>query len=161
MFPRRAGLKPLFPLPPAPDLNPKGVRSESADPDSLAIAWDVSGPAWPGARPPSWRWSHSPFPPCLPQEVDKRHHNGHGFLYKVWWREAGKTDARWNSAEVKAPPFLVRNAGTYTPFEIRVQAVNSLGSGPEPEAEIGRSGEDSRSPFSQTRNRKQEKPVCF
>lgn len=84
----------------------------------------------------------------FPQEVDKTHHNGHGFLYMVSWREAGKRDARWNSAEVKSPPFLVRSTGTYTPFEITVQAVNSLGSGPEPETEIGHSGEDSRSPFS-------------
>lgn len=76
------------------------------------------------------------------------YHNGHGFLYEVSWREAGKRDARWNSAEVKSPPFLVQNTGTYTPFEIQVKAVNSLGSGPAPEPLIGHSGEDSRCPFS-------------
>lgn len=75
------------------------------------------------------------------------YHNGHDFQYKVSWREAGRGDARWNSAEVKSPPFLVQKAGTYTPFEIKVQAVNSLGSGPAPEPEIGHSGEDSRSRF--------------
>lgn len=79
--------------------------------------------------------------------MDQMYHNGHGFLYKVLWREAGAQDARWNSAEVKSPPFLVQNARTYTPFEIKVQAVNSLGSGPAPEPEIGHSGEDSRSCF--------------
>lgn len=79
------------------------------------------------------------------------YHNGHGFLYKVSWREAGARDARWNSAEVKSPPFLVQKAGTYTPFEIKVQAVNSLGSGPTPEPEIGHSGEDSRSLFTSSK----------
>ncbi|XP_029690204.1 neural cell adhesion molecule L1-like isoform X2 [Takifugu rubripes] len=101
--------------PAVPDRNPTGVRSESADPDSLVITWD---------------------------EMDKMYHNGHGFLYEVSWREARKRDARWNSAEVKSPPFLVQNTGTYTPFEIKVKAVNSLGSGPAPEPEIGHSGED-------------------
>ncbi|TWW56067.1 Neural cell adhesion molecule L1 [Takifugu flavidus] len=99
--------------PAVPDRNPTGVRSESAVPDSLVITWD---------------------------EMDKMYHNGHGFLYEVSWREAGKRDARWNSAEVKSPPFLVQNTGTYTPFEIKVKAVNSLGSGPAPEPEIGHGG---------------------
>uniref|UniRef100_H3BYV2 Neural cell adhesion molecule L1 n=1 Tax=Tetraodon nigroviridis TaxID=99883 RepID=H3BYV2_TETNG len=102
--------------PPAvPDQNPSGVRSESTDPDTLLITWD---------------------------EMDQLSHNGHDFLYKVSWREAGAQDARWNSAEVKSPPFLVEKTGTYTPFEITVQAVNSLGSGPAPEPKTGHSGED-------------------
>lgn len=82
--------------------------------------------------------------------MDKMFHNGHGFLYEVSWREAGKRGARWNSTEVKSPPLLVQNTGTYTPFEIKVKAVNSLGSGPAPEPEIGHSGEDSRCPFSES-----------
>lgn len=87
------------------------------------------------------------------------YHNGHGFLYKVSWREAGSRDARWNSAEVKSPPFLVQNAGTYTPFEIKVQAVNSLGSGPEPDPEIGHSGEDGWSRITQNSNMSNIWPV--
>uniref|UniRef100_A0A3Q3WLJ2 Uncharacterized protein n=1 Tax=Mola mola TaxID=94237 RepID=A0A3Q3WLJ2_MOLML len=75
------------------------------------------------------------------QEMDKRFHNGQDFQYKVWWREAGGTDARWNSTHVRSPPFTVHNTGTYTPFEIKVQAVNSLGAGPAPQPEIGHSGE--------------------
>ncbi|XP_041801326.1 neural cell adhesion molecule L1-like [Chelmon rostratus] len=102
--------------PPAvPDRNPTGVHSDSTDPNTLTITWD---------------------------EMDKRSHNGQGFLYKVSWREAGGTNVHWNHADTQSPPFLVNNTGTYTAFEIKVQAVNSLGQGPTPEPKIGHSGED-------------------
>ncbi|XP_059188930.1 neural cell adhesion molecule L1.1-like isoform X2 [Centropristis striata] len=102
--------------PPAvPDQNPTGVRSDTADPNHLTITWD---------------------------EMDRRLHNGQGFQYKVSWRKAGGTDIHWTHADVLAPPFVVNNTGTYTPFEIKVQAVNSIGDGPLPEPEIGHSGED-------------------
>ncbi|XP_070766499.1 neural cell adhesion molecule L1.1-like [Enoplosus armatus] len=102
--------------PPAvPDSNPKDVRTESVDTNTLVITWD---------------------------EMDQHLHNGQGFLYKVLWREAGGTSVHWNSADAQSPPFFVNNTGTYTPFEIKVQAVNSLGVGPPPTPEIGHSGED-------------------
>ena len=77
--------------------------------------------------------------------MDKRFHNGQDFQYKVWWREAEGADARWNSTYVRSPPFTVHDAGAYTPFEIKVQAVNALGAGPAPQPEIGHSGEQSTS----------------
>lgn len=77
--------------------------------------------------------------------MEKRSHNGEGFLYRVSWREAGGQASDWSTADVLSPPFFVNNTGTYTAFEIKVQAVNSLGKGPDPEAEIGHSGEDSTS----------------
>ncbi|XP_037629580.1 neural cell adhesion molecule L1.1-like isoform X2 [Sebastes umbrosus] len=98
-----------------PDSNPSGVRSESIDPKTLIITWD---------------------------EMDKRSHNGPGFQYKVFWREADGKSVHWNYADVQSPPFVVNNTGTYTPFEIKVQAVNSLGDGPAPDPKIGHSGED-------------------
>ncbi|XP_045912589.1 neural cell adhesion molecule L1.1-like isoform X1 [Micropterus dolomieu] len=102
--------------PPAvPYRNPTGVRSESIDPKTLIITWD---------------------------EMDKRFHNGQGFLYKVSWREAGRSSIHWENVDVRSPPVVINNTGTYTPFEIKVRAVNSLGDGPEPEPEIGYSGED-------------------
>lgn len=79
-----------------------------------------------------------------PQEMDKRRHNGQGFQYKVLWRRAGGTDVRWNHADVMAPPFVVNDTETYEPFEIKVQAVNSLGEGPAPEPKVGHSGEEGR-----------------
>uniref|UniRef100_A0A665VLJ3 Neural cell adhesion molecule L1.1-like n=1 Tax=Echeneis naucrates TaxID=173247 RepID=A0A665VLJ3_ECHNA len=105
--------------PPAvPDRNPTGVHSDSTDPKLLVITW---------------------------KEMPKYMHNGEDFQYKVFWREAGGTGAHWNEGYVKSPPFVVNSTGPYTPFEIKVQAVNSIGSGPPPEAEIGHSGEDSTS----------------
>uniref|UniRef100_A0A7N6B015 Neural cell adhesion molecule L1 n=1 Tax=Anabas testudineus TaxID=64144 RepID=A0A7N6B015_ANATE len=102
--------------PPAvPYSNPTGARSESTEPNTLMITWN---------------------------EMDKHSHNGPDFEYKVSWREAGGTSVHWNHSFAKSPPFLVNNTGTYTPFEIKVQAVNSLGEGPAPEAVIGHSGED-------------------
>lgn len=77
--------------------------------------------------------------------MDKRLHNGQNFQYEVLWREADGSDVEWNSGLVKSPPFIVNNTGTYTPFEIKVRAVNAVGKGPDPEPEIGHSGEDSTS----------------
>ncbi|XP_035998147.1 neural cell adhesion molecule L1.1 [Fundulus heteroclitus] len=102
--------------PPAvPDLNPTNVRTNSTDPGILVITWD---------------------------EIEKRFHNGQDFKYEVYWREADKENTDWNRAHVKSPPFIVNNTGTFTPFEIKVQAVNALGSGPAPQPKIGHSGED-------------------
>ncbi|KAM9856018.1 neural cell adhesion molecule L1.1-like [Aulostomus maculatus] len=95
--------------------NPTGVRSKSTDPGTLVITWD---------------------------EMPKRFHGSKGFQYKVSWREAGGKSLRWNNGYIKSPPFIINNTGTYTPFEIKVQAVNSLGEGPPPLLEIGHSGED-------------------
>ncbi|XP_077464722.1 neural cell adhesion molecule L1.1-like [Stigmatopora argus] len=102
--------------PPAvPRNNPTSVRSESSDAGTLAISWD---------------------------EMPRRSHNGQDFQYKVLWRKAGGKTDRWNHGYAKSPPFLVNDTGAYVPFEIKVQAVNELGEGPAPEAEIGHSGED-------------------
>ncbi|KAJ3587045.1 hypothetical protein NHX12_013435, partial [Muraenolepis orangiensis] len=100
-------------LPAVPDINPGNVRSQSLDPGTLTITWD---------------------------EVEKRQHNGQGFKYKVFWRE-GQT-VHWSHDHAEHPPFLVNGTGTYTPFEIKVQGVNSLGDGPQPLTETGHSGED-------------------
>ncbi|XP_029975061.1 neural cell adhesion molecule L1.1-like isoform X2 [Salarias fasciatus] len=102
--------------PPAvPDRNPVAVRSNSSEPGTLSITWE---------------------------ELDRRSHNGPDFQYKVLWREADGPNTDWNVGFVRAPPFVVNNTGTYTPFEMVVQAVNSVGQGPKPEPSIGHSGED-------------------
>ncbi|KAK5624109.1 hypothetical protein CRENBAI_015025 [Crenichthys baileyi] len=102
--------------PPAvPGLNPTNVRTNSTDPGTLLITWD---------------------------EMEKHLHNGQDFKYQVYWREANNKNTNWNTASVKSPPFIVNNTGTFTPFEIKVQAVNAVGSGPAPVAMMGHSGED-------------------
>uniref|UniRef100_A0A3Q2ZNE1 Neural cell adhesion molecule L1.1-like n=1 Tax=Kryptolebias marmoratus TaxID=37003 RepID=A0A3Q2ZNE1_KRYMA len=99
----------------APSENPTGVRSNSTDPGTLIVTWD---------------------------KMENRLHNGPNFQYKVYWREAQEENRSWNYDFVKSPPFQINNTGTYTPFEIKVQAVNSVGEGLSPEPQIGHSGED-------------------
>ncbi|XP_027865848.1 neural cell adhesion molecule L1.1-like isoform X1 [Xiphophorus couchianus] len=101
--------------PAAPRSNPTNVRTNSTEPGVLLITWD---------------------------EMEKRLHNGQDFQYRVYWREADNKNADWNWSYVKSPPFTVNNTGTFTPFEIKVQAVNAIESGPTPEANTGHSGED-------------------
>lgn len=80
--------------------------------------------------------------------MDRLTHNAPGFEYKVSWRQAEGSNQFWSHGTTKGPPFVVNGTGTYTPFEIKVQAVNSLGEGPAPVPEIGHSGEDSMSHIS-------------
>ncbi|XP_052449660.1 neural cell adhesion molecule L1.1 isoform X1 [Carassius gibelio] len=96
-----------------PDMNPENVTSVSTDSNSLIITW---------------------------QELEQRQFNGPGFKYKIYWRQEG--DSHWMESSASNPPFIVEGTGTFIPFQIKVQAVNELGAGPEPDAEIGYSGED-------------------
>uniref|UniRef100_A0A8C1P9Q8 Neural cell adhesion molecule L1 n=1 Tax=Cyprinus carpio TaxID=7962 RepID=A0A8C1P9Q8_CYPCA len=68
--------------------------------------------------------------------------NGPGFKYKIYWRQASDRGPHWKEGSVSHPPFIVNNTGTFIPFEIKVQAVNELGAGPEPVVKTGYSGED-------------------
>ncbi|XP_018581127.2 neural cell adhesion molecule L1.1-like isoform X3 [Scleropages formosus] len=100
--------------PAAPDRNPEDVRTISTEPGVLTIAW---------------------------KEMDKYYFNGPGYQYKVMWRAAGHR-SHWNQSAVSSSPFVVREAGTFQPFEIKVKAVNQLGEGPDPILVTGHSGED-------------------
>lgn len=48
----------------------------------------------------------------------------------------------WHEKNVTEPPFHVDNVGNFSAFEIKVQAFNEIGWGPEPDPVIGYSGED-------------------
>ncbi|KAI4880598.1 hypothetical protein NFI96_012197, partial [Prochilodus magdalenae] len=98
-----------------PDSNPEGVRSESEVPDTLVITWNV---------------------------MDRRSFNGPGFHYKVMWRKVVGSGPSWNSNYTSSPPFIITGVGDFTAFDIKVQAVNDLGEGPDPKSTIGYSGED-------------------
>lgn len=75
--------------------------------------------------------------------MDKRDHYGPDFRYRVFWRQSVGNGPDWHHQEVSHNYFVVNNTKTFTPFEIKVQAVNNLGSGPESQPRIGHSGEDS------------------
>uniref|UniRef100_A0A3P9AJE4 Neural adhesion molecule L1.1 n=1 Tax=Esox lucius TaxID=8010 RepID=A0A3P9AJE4_ESOLU len=103
--------------PPAvPDRNPEDVRSVSNETGKLLITW---------------------------KEMDDRYFYGSGFLYKVSWRQAHGREPHWHHAFVRKPPHSVNGVGTFSSYDIKVQAVNSLGEGPHPITKTGHSGEDS------------------
>uniref|UniRef100_A0A3B4BL59 Neural cell adhesion molecule L1 n=1 Tax=Periophthalmus magnuspinnatus TaxID=409849 RepID=A0A3B4BL59_9GOBI len=98
-----------------PDKNPKGVRSDSTDPDTLVITWE---------------------------EMDKRDFNGPDFRYRVMWRRVVGSGPNWNTNYTTSPPLILYDIGDFSRFEIKVQAVNKVGDGPEPNPIVGYSGED-------------------
>uniref|UniRef100_A0A3B4XIE1 Neural cell adhesion molecule L1 n=1 Tax=Seriola lalandi dorsalis TaxID=1841481 RepID=A0A3B4XIE1_SERLL len=99
----------------APDENPSDVHGEGTEPDNLVIYWTP---------------------------LTGFQSNGPGLEYKVQWRQKD-TDEDWSSENVvNATHFVVTGTPTFVPFEIKVQAVNNYGSGPDPEVVTGYSGED-------------------
>lgn len=78
---------------------------------------------------------------AFPQPLKPMERNGPGLEYRVNWRQQG-VETDWNEELVKNHWLSVRNVPTFVPYEIKVQAVNNLGSGPEPNITIGYSGED-------------------
>ncbi|KAM4700491.1 LOW QUALITY PROTEIN: neurofascin [Discoglossus pictus] len=66
---------------------------------------------------------------------------GPNLRYNVKWRQRG-TGESWSNVTVWTNKHVVWNTPVYTAYEIKVQAVNEFGSGPEPNTVIGYSGED-------------------
>uniref|UniRef100_A0A669E305 Neural cell adhesion molecule L1 n=1 Tax=Oreochromis niloticus TaxID=8128 RepID=A0A669E305_ORENI len=99
----------------APDNNPEDVKSESIEPNTLVITW---------------------------KKMDKTEVHGPGFKYCVQWRQAVGGGPDWHEKNVTEPPFRVDNVGNFSAYEIKVQALNEIGRGPEPDPVIGYSGED-------------------
>ncbi|XP_028255198.1 neuronal cell adhesion molecule a isoform X2 [Parambassis ranga] len=101
--------------PAAPDVNPSNVQGVGEQPGNLVISWTP---------------------------LTGFQSNGPGLEYKVQWRQKN-TEEQWSSKNVaNVSQFLVKGTSTYTPYEIKVQALNDYGAGPEPEVVIGYSGED-------------------
>uniref|UniRef100_A0A8C2HDV2 Neural cell adhesion molecule L1 n=1 Tax=Cyprinus carpio TaxID=7962 RepID=A0A8C2HDV2_CYPCA len=71
-----------------------------------------------------------------------RSFNGPGFEYKVMWRKVLGSGPSWHIKSIKSPPLIITDVGNFSAFEIKVQAVNEMGEGPEPKSTIGYSGED-------------------
>ncbi|XP_038164810.1 neuronal cell adhesion molecule-like isoform X15 [Cyprinodon tularosa] len=101
--------------PAAPDQNPKGVHGSGTEHNNLVITWEP---------------------------LTGLHSNGPGLRYKVSWRHK-RPGTDWTTVTVaNNSKFTVSGTPTFSPYEIKVQAVNDLGEGPEPAVVIGYSGED-------------------
>ncbi|XP_015815440.3 neural cell adhesion molecule L1-like protein isoform X6 [Nothobranchius furzeri] len=100
--------------PAAPDKNPENIKIEGHLPHEMDINWE----------------------PLLPIE-----HNGPGLEYKVSYRRQD-VEEEWTEHTVKRHSFVVKNTPTFVPYEIKVQAKNNQGWGPEPRIVSGYSGED-------------------
>ncbi|XP_061759174.1 neurofascin-like [Nerophis ophidion] len=70
-----------------------------------------------------------------------REWNGPHLKYLVWWRRRDSRE-EWKNATTKWLKYYIYDADTFTPYEIKVQAVNEFGLGPESPVVIGYSGED-------------------
>ncbi|XP_061106885.1 neuronal cell adhesion molecule-like isoform X3 [Conger conger] len=99
----------------APDENPSGVEGVGAVHNNMVISW---------------------------KPLSGLQANGPDLQYKVIWRQKG-VETDWSSVTVSnVSKFVVSGTPTFVPYDIKVQAVNKFGSGPEPEVFLGYSGED-------------------
>ncbi|XP_053461671.1 neurofascin isoform X7 [Nycticebus coucang] len=97
-----------------PESNPSDVKGEGTRKNNMEITWTPMN-------------ATSAFGPNL--------------RYIVKWRRRETREA-WNNATVWGSRYLVGQTPVYVPYEIRVQAENDFGKGPEPDTVIGYSGED-------------------
>ncbi|XP_074134683.1 neural cell adhesion molecule L1 isoform X2 [Sminthopsis crassicaudata] len=96
-----------------PEKNPTDVKGEGNETNNMVITW----------TPLKWMdW------------------NGRELKYRVQWRQ--KNESEWQEAMERASSIVVSNTPTFVPYEIKVQAVNEVGKGPDPQIVIGYSGED-------------------
>lgn len=92
-----------------------------------------------------WIWAplRQPPQPVCPsaQPMNATSAFGPNLRYIVKWRRRETREA-WNNVTVWGSRYVVGQTPVYVPYEIRVQAENDFGKGPEPESVIGYSGED-------------------
>ncbi|XP_053771480.1 neurofascin isoform X2 [Desmodus rotundus] len=97
-----------------PESNPSDVKGEGTRKNNMEITWTPMN-------------ATSAFGPNL--------------RYIVKWRRR-ETRETWNNVTVWGSRYVVGPTPVYVPYEIRVQAENDFGKGPEPDTVIGYSGED-------------------
>ncbi|NWH82997.1 NGCA protein, partial [Piaya cayana] len=77
------------------------------------------------------------------QPLPPRDWNAPQLQYRVQWRlREPSPGGPWQERIVGDPPVVVGGTPTFSPYEIRVQALNEAGKGPEPQVALGYSGED-------------------
>ncbi|XP_069009097.1 neurofascin homolog (chicken) a isoform X12 [Embiotoca jacksoni] len=98
----------------APDAIPRGLRGWGSKKDNMEISWE----------------------PLLDLE-----RNGPNLHYSVWWRRKDLGED-WSNVTSVGSKHIIQNTETYVPYEIKIQARNDFGSGPESNVVTGFSGED-------------------
>lgn len=83
--------------------------------------------------------------------------NGPYLKYLVWWKRKDSRE-EWKNATTKWSKYYIYDADTFTPYDLKVQAVNAFGMGPESSVVTGFSGEDRRS--TQRRSRLRSCQLC-
>ncbi|XP_061629285.1 neurofascin isoform X2 [Phyllopteryx taeniolatus] len=97
-----------------PDVIPKNVKGVGTWRNNMEISWEP---------------------------LTYREWNGPHLKYLVWWRRRESRE-EWKNATTKWLKYYIYDADTFTPYELKVQAVNDFGLGPESPVVIGYSGED-------------------
>nr|XP_055039240.1 neurofascin homolog (chicken) a isoform X16 [Misgurnus anguillicaudatus] len=75
------------------------------------------------------------------QALKNTERNGPNLRYMLWWR-LKDTNEEWSHVTTTGAKHTIHDTGTYVPYELKVQAVNDFGFGPESDIVIGYSGED-------------------
>ncbi|XP_029973838.1 neurofascin [Salarias fasciatus] len=97
-----------------PDVVPKNVKGVGTWRNNMEISWEP---------------------------LAYREWNGPHLKYLVWWKRKDSRE-EWKNATTKWLKYYIYDADTFTPYDIKVQAVNDFGLGPESPVVTGYSGED-------------------
>ncbi|XP_035014683.2 neurofascin isoform X1 [Hippoglossus stenolepis] len=97
-----------------PDVIPKNLKGVGTWRNNMAISWEP---------------------------LAYREWNGPHLKYLVWWRRRDSRE-EWKNATTKWLKYYIYDADTFTPYDLKVQAVNDFGLGPESPVVTGYSGED-------------------
>ncbi|XP_073087041.1 neural cell adhesion molecule L1-like protein isoform X3 [Manis javanica] len=100
--------------PAAPDKNPQNIRVQASQPKEMIIKWEP---------------------------LKSMEQNGPGLEYRVTWKPQG-APVEWEEETVTNHTLRVMTPTVYAPYDVQVQAINHLGSGPAPQSVILYSGED-------------------
>lgn len=100
--------------PAAPDKNPHNIRVQASQPKEMIIKWEP---------------------------LKSMEQNGPGLEYRVSWKPQGAPE-EWEEETVTNHTLRVMTPTVYAPYDVQVQAINQLGSGPEPQPVTLYSGED-------------------
>ncbi|KAM4626044.1 neurofascin homolog (chicken) a [Polymixia lowei] len=98
----------------APDVIPTGLQGWGTKNNNMEITWE----------------------PLLDLE-----RNGPNLHYNVWWRRKD-SEEEWSNVTTVESKHVIHDTETFVPYEIKIQARNEFGSGPESNIIIGYSGED-------------------